>query len=98
MIRGNPRIHSVLYQEDAPLNLSALWLCQQNNVRSMKIYDQGAWQDVCGGEVNYYAVYTTSTLPTNPRDGATCWCSDIKMAVTYYSGTWYKPDGTALSN
>lgn len=54
MIRGNPRIHSVLYQEDAPLNLNALWLCQQNNIRSMKIFDQGAWQDVCGGEVNYY--------------------------------------------
>lgn len=52
MIRGNPRIHSVLYQEDAPLNLSALWLCQQNNVRSMKIYDQGAWQDVCGQDIS----------------------------------------------
>lgn len=54
MIRGNPRIHSVLYQEDAPLNLNALWICQQNNIRSMKIFDQGAWQDVRGGEVNYY--------------------------------------------
>lgn len=43
------------------------------------------------------AVYTTSTLPQNVRDGATCWCLDIKMQVTHYNGDWYKPDGTALS-
>ena len=44
------------------------------------------------------AVYTTATLPagTNVRDGATCWCSDIKMAVTRYDSKWYKPDGTEL--
>ena len=42
-------------------------------------------------------VYTTATLPTSVLDGATCWCSDIHMAVTYYDGAWYKPDGAALS-
>lgn len=42
-------------------------------------------------------VYTTATLPSQVTNGATCWCSDIKMAVTYYSGKWYKPDGTTLS-
>lgn len=43
-------------------------------------------------------VYTTATLPADAGDGATVWCSDIKMAVTYYDGAWYKPDGTALSS
>lgn len=45
------------------------------------------------------AIYTTSTLPsgTNVQPGATCWCSDIHMAVTYFGGSWYKPDGTALA-
>lgn len=42
------------------------------------------------------AVYTTSTLPTGVRDGAKCWCSDIKMDVTYYNGKWYRPDGTEI--
>ena len=48
------------------------------------------------------AVYTTSTLPSTKLNGATCWCSDIHMAVTYYKdeneqdGKWYKPDGTEL--
>ena len=42
-------------------------------------------------------VFTTSTLPSDAGDGATCWCSDIKMTVTYYDGDWYKPDGTALT-
>ena len=47
-------------------------------------------------------VYTIATLPTSIRNGATCWCSDIKMSVTYYkdandpsdTGHWYKPDGS----
>jgi hypothetical protein len=43
------------------------------------------------------AIYTTTKLPDSVRDGATCWCSDIKMAVTYYDGSWYKPDGSALT-
>lgn len=44
-------------------------------------------------------VYTTATLPTGSdvRNGATCWCSDIHMAVTRYSNKWYKPDGTELT-
>lgn len=42
------------------------------------------------------AVYTTATLPSSVRNGAKVWCSDIKMDVTYYEGSWYKPDGTAL--
>ena len=41
-------------------------------------------------------VYTTATLPTGVKNGATCWCSDIKMAVTYYGDKWYKPDGTEV--
>lgn len=43
------------------------------------------------------AVYTTATLPSgsaNVKNGATVWCSDIHMALTYYSNKWYKPDGT----
>lgn len=43
------------------------------------------------------AIYTTDKLPTSVRDGATCWCSDIKMAVTHFKGSWYKPDGSALT-
>ena len=39
-------------------------------------------------------VYTTATLPSGVRDGATVWCSDIKMPLTYYVTHWYKPDGT----
>lgn len=42
------------------------------------------------------AVYTSDTLPTTVQNGATCWCSDIKMTVTYYNNKWYKPDGTEL--
>ena len=43
------------------------------------------------------AVYTTATLPSSPRNGAKCWCSDIKMDVAYYESKWYKPDGTELT-
>ena len=43
------------------------------------------------------AVYTSSTLPASVRDGATCWCSDLHMTLTYYSSHWYKPDGTQFS-
>ena len=43
------------------------------------------------------AVYTTETLPADALDGATCWCSDIKMQVTRYNNKWYKPDGSELT-
>lgn len=42
-------------------------------------------------------IYTSSTLPSSVRDGATCWCNDIHMNLTYYNNHWYKPDGTQFS-
>lgn len=43
------------------------------------------------------AVYESTALPTGRRNGATCWCSDLKMPLTYYNTHWYKPDGTQFS-
>lgn len=43
------------------------------------------------------AVYDSASLPTDALNGAKCWCSDLKMDVTFYNGIWYKPDGTALT-
>lgn len=54
MIRSNPSIDNILYQDRAPKNLNALWVCQQNNVRTLKVFNQGAWREIRGGDVNYY--------------------------------------------
>ena len=42
-------------------------------------------------------VFTTETLPTTVRDGATCFCSDIHMNLTYYNHHWWYPDGTQFT-
>ena len=54
MIRSNPRIDDVLYQDRASKNLNALWVCQQNDIRTLKVFNQGAWREIRGGDVNYY--------------------------------------------